>query len=86
MRFLNEIPETTDQVIAAPVGYEQRPAVIRNLHESGLIALGRAIETLLATSGENQERRGGNKRAASRIDVIKVFFEDTFGRLCVKRC
>ena len=40
---------------------------------------------LLGFRGENQKRRGGNKRAARCVDMIKSFFEESFRGLCVLR-
>jgi hypothetical protein len=42
-RILDKVLETIDPIVAAPVGYEQRPTVICNLHEARPIALGRAV-------------------------------------------
>src|SRR5580693_3950612 len=75
-RVFNEVLETIDFVVAAPVGYDQRPALIRNLYEAGLIALWRAVETLWVPGGKNQKRRGCDKCATSRVDMVKFKFDD----------
>src|SRR5271169_879570 len=54
-RVLNKIFETVDLIVAAPVRYEQRLAVVDNLHEAGLIPLRRAVETQLASGGNNEK-------------------------------
>src|SRR5262245_8705755 len=82
---LNKISKTINQIVAATVGNKQRPTVVRNLHEPGPIALRRTVEAFSASGGENQKRRGGNKRAANCVDMVKPFFEDLFRRRCVMR-
>src|SRR5262245_17739699 len=84
-RVFNKISETINQIVATAVWDEQGPTVIRNLHEPRPIALRRTVETFSASGGENQKRRGGNKRAANCVDMVKPFFEDSFRRICVMR-
>src|ERR1700722_17170955 len=75
-RVFNEVFETIDFVVAAPVGYDQRPALIRNFYEAGLIALWRAVKTLLVPGGKNQKRRCCDECAASRVDMVEFKFDD----------
>src|SRR6516165_22917 len=84
-RVFNKVSETINQIVAATVRNEQRPTVIRNLHEPRPIALRRTVEAFSVSGGENQKRRGGNKRAANCVDMVKPFFEDSFRRLGVMR-
>jgi hypothetical protein len=77
-RVLNKISETINQIVAATVGNEQCPTVIRNLHEPRPITLRRTVEAFSASGGENQKWRGGNKRAANCVNMVKPFFEDSF--------
>jgi hypothetical protein len=53
-RVLNKISETINQIVAATVGNEQRPTVIRNLHEPRPITLRRTVEAFSASGGENR--------------------------------
>src|SRR5262245_38912484 len=54
-RVLNKVLEAIDSIVTATVRYEQRPTVFCDLHEAGLIALGRAVETLSASCCKNQK-------------------------------
>jgi hypothetical protein len=45
-RVFNKISETINKIVAATVGNEQCPTVIRNLHEPRPIALRRTVETV----------------------------------------
>jgi len=78
-RILNKVLETLDLVVAAPVGNEQRASVVRNLDEAGAITLGRTVKTMLASGSENQKRRSSDECAASRINTVKLTFDDALG-------
>src|ERR1700747_2295647 len=71
-RVLNKVLEAINPIVAATVWHEQRPTIFRNFHEARLIALRRAVETLWASSCKNQERRSGNKRTASLVNMVKL--------------
>src|SRR5215469_5982676 len=81
---LNKVCEAINPIVTATVWYEQRPTVFCNCHEARLIALRRAVETLSASSRKNQKRRGGNKRAASLVNMVKLLLADALDRLGIK--
>src|SRR5262245_56898928 len=83
-RIFNKVLEAIDPIVTATVRYEQRPTVFCNLHEAGLIALGRAVETLSASCCKNQKWRGGNKCAPNLVDMVKRFLGNALDWLGVK--
>lgn len=82
---LDKILKAIDPVVAAAVGNKKRPTVIRNFYEAWLVALWRAVEALVAASGKNLKRRGGDKGATGVVDMVEFQFEDSFRRFCVMR-
>src|SRR5579862_3140264 len=82
---LDEILQAVDPVVARPVGDEQRAAVILNLDESRFVALGRAVEPLLPSGGEDEEGRSGDEGATLRVDVVELLRNDTLDRPFIDR-
>jgi hypothetical protein len=76
LRVLSEILEAIDLIIASPIRDKQRAPVFRDLHEAGLVALGRAVKAVLASRGHNQKRRSIDESPADRINVVKRGFDD----------
>ena len=46
-RVLNKVLEAVNSIVTATVRYEKRPTILRNFDEARLIALRRAVETLV---------------------------------------
>jgi hypothetical protein len=84
-RVLSKVLEAIDPIVTATVRYEQCPTVFCYLNKAGLIALGRAVQTLSAASRKYQKWRSGDKSAANLIDMVNRFLGDALARLSVER-
>ena len=75
-RVLDHVLDAVDPIVAAPVGDQQCAAVVVDLDEARLVALGRAVEPLAAPCRQDKKWRGGDEGTSHRIDVVDLFPED----------
>ncbi len=60
-RVLDHVLDAVDPIVAAPVGDQQCAAVVLNLDEARLVALGRAVEPVAAPCRQDEKWRGGDE-------------------------
>ena len=75
-RVLHHVLDAVDPIVSAPVGNQQRAAVVLDLDETRLVALRRAIEPVAASCRQDKKRRGGDEGMSRRIDVVDLLPED----------
>jgi hypothetical protein len=72
-RVFHEVLQTVDPIVAPAIGDQQCAAIVLDLNEAGLVALGRAVEPLATCRRQHQKWRGGNESAPHRINVVDLF-------------
>jgi hypothetical protein len=76
---LHHVLDAVDLIVAAPVGDQQCAAVVLDLDEARLVALGRAVEPLAAPCRQDKKRRGGDEGTSHRIDVVDLSSASAIG-------
>ena len=74
-RVLDDVLQAVQPIVAATIGDQQGAAVVRHLDETGLVALGRAIEPRFAARRQHQKRRGRDEGPPQRIDVVELLLQ-----------
>jgi len=82
-RVLDHVLDTVDPIVAAPIGDQQCAAVILDLDEARLVALGRTVEPVTASCRQDKKRGRRDEGTSHRIDVVDFLPEDT---LCSISC